>query len=105
MNEIVCIVTELSLGQTWGGDELVGYHKFKLPGVGQKDFYKDRMTCNAFFNSCKKGRNHTKTKLFTYRHENEPGQIDETKPMLEHKSIWDFYKTIGYDHQTKKYKA
>ncbi len=96
------IVTELALSKNWQDDQHVCYHKFNLPAVGEAGFYRDRMSCNAFFHSCKVGRNRTKTRLFVYRHENEPAfYFDKTLPMIEHANIWDFYKNVGYDYKKK----
>lgn len=72
-------------------------------------WYRGAMTYNAFFNSGK-DRNKSKTRLFHadsflsgltpyVRERIAKGEAT----VVEHETIWDFYKAIGYDYKSKKY--
>jgi hypothetical protein len=100
------IVTELKLGEGWNS-EFVCYHTFTFPEWGEKYDFRSRRRCNVFFNNGKPGRSHTKTRLFTYRHECEPAllvTLEKSPKTVEHESIDAFFEYIGFDYKAKKYK-
>ena len=101
--KITLIVTELALNKI--GDKFVCYHKFDLPDFSDKYALRSRRRCNVFFNNGKPGRNKTKTRLFIYRHENEPEVVigRENALTIEHENIEAFFEYIEFDYKTKKY--
>lgn len=90
-NETVCIISEFSLIEK----TIIKYHKFTLPSVGHRYFYRDRFSYDAFF---KKRRNYDKTRMFAK-------SVTANRPIaiIEHADIWEFYKAIDYDPTRKRY--
>ncbi len=81
------------------------YYKFKLPQVGEKDFYRMTSSYNWFFHGPKR-RNELPDRLFTVAHEDEraPEFFIKGVELVDVGSLWDFYKAVGYDYKKQKWK-
>lgn len=85
-------------------------HRFPVPTVGEKDFYRLTLTFNAFFNSGK-SRNRNKNNLYCAydKHEvtfteHNPAYVDPiVYQIIEHENFIQFLAYIGYCRSTKKY--
>jgi hypothetical protein len=91
-------------------------HKIKTPEYNEKLWYVTVVSSNAFFYSLKK-RNRKGNILYigksfeewTYDQEHRAknpiiADLDERLlTPIEHESLWDFYKYIGWDYKKKKY--
>lgn len=83
-----------------------------LPKGKENGFYRAVSSVNAFFNSMRNPKaNVTEVRQFTA--DDEVG-IEIRKKFLKDvdwdnlktfKGIWDFYKFVGYDYKTRKYKS
>lgn len=90
------------------------FYYLMLPDVGEDGFYRAVSSFNAFFNSMRNPKaNVTAVRQFTADYEDD---IHHRRDSVLYKdvdwdnlrtfdSIWDFYKFIGYDHKTRKYKS
>lgn len=106
-------------------------HRVALPTVREKGFYRQTGTYNAFFHSDKdrnnfwalhpntakvngfKSRKPTHQYWYYSMHWDEfverenrwnQGEMSDLNlPRVEHASMWDFYKHIGYDYKTMKW--
>ena len=80
----------------------LGYHRFKLPEVGQPGFYRETTSYNAFVNNEKR---HWNGRILYYaQHESDMFREPEPNvPMTIHPNIWSFYKAIGFDYKKGKY--
>lgn len=91
-----------------------------MPDIKDKGFYRATTSYNAFFSSLKR-RNWSDKKIYipiaecygtSTKFENPPGVVidvnhtygpSKIKNPIKMKSIWDFYKAIGYNYKTKSY--
>jgi len=104
--KLMKLIIEIDLTQ---GCKHKAYHLFGL-NVAGSDYYKSATSFNAFFHgqtSSKakyQDRNRNKTRLFS-EHDFDFADMymNDDTPCVNHKTIWDFYKYIGYDYKTKKY--
>jgi hypothetical protein len=89
------------------------FYYLMLPDVRDDGFYRAATSYNAFFNSIKKPKaNVTDVRQFTsddelgieIRKKHEPRSIDWDN-LQTFASIWEFYKFIGYDYKSRKYKS
>jgi len=91
------------------GCEHVKLHIFPLPQIKDPGFYRTMISYSAFFESCK-SRNRSKNYLY-YQTDFRDGDLrgeyekhrDSQLPVVEYKSLLDFFEGIGYDRATKRY--
>jgi hypothetical protein len=96
-------------------------HKLVLPDFKEKGSHQQGISFSAFF-SYKKKRNENDNVTFckkfwfdylqdidSFKKFCESRNLDieiqthENTPFVEHRSLWDFYKSIGYDYKKKKF--
>ncbi len=106
--EVVCTL--------WVDGHPVEYHFFSLPAFGEPDFYQATTSFNGFRNTQSKRHYdwvHSKRRKpgDVYPRRGHAGRVDEMfsyfvcllLPRFKHKTIWDMYHAIGYDHKHKRF--
>lgn len=95
----------------------IAVHRVRVPNVSGKGFYRAITSYNAFvFGENKRcyspnflyyGQRWEDYVLFsdsTFDIFEDMNITQDITPIIDHSSIWDFYKYIGYDHKKNKYK-
>ena len=90
----------------------IAIHVVRQPNVGEKGFYRAAISMGAwderevknyvdkFYTKRKPCPRHWSVKYETkYMHPLDYQNI----PIIEHDTLWDFYKYVGYDYKTQKY--
>ena len=82
----------------------VRLHTFNTPSMLEDNFYRQRISFDAFFYSCKQRNNNKKVLYYMVP---ESGIIDnihdyKSLPVVEHEGLYEFFNYIGYDRKKKK---
>lgn len=90
----------------------IAVHVVRMPDVSEKGFYRAAVSISAWEEREVKNyvdRFYTKRKpcprhWSVERDTNHMHPLDyQNVPIVEHETLWDFYKYIGYDYKTQKY--
>lgn len=84
----------------------LAYHHINVPTPGEKGFYRQIGSINAFFHGMNQYNNtgeiifHATDEISVKSHK----EIDKIEhPVIQHTSIYEFYTFIGWDRHTKKW--
>lgn len=85
------------------------YHRMRLP-IAIYARYRDVVSYSSFFNTMKDKPHYRNKKVWFYpRDEYEmTGPLSSPMhgvPFIEHDTIWDFYKAVGWNWKTKKWES
>ncbi len=93
--------------ELWVNEQLVCYHTFNLPDVGEKGFYQEGVSADSFKSReairhyDAKGKILAKRARLAYPHDFFWKRQDLVT--FHHKCLWDFYLAIGYDYKKQRY--
>jgi hypothetical protein len=106
------MASKMLIIETFFGKRRQNFYYLMLPGVREDGFYRAVMSFSAFFQSMRNPHaNVTEVRQFTAHMEDE---IEFRKRLFKDvdwerlrtfASIWEFYKFVGYDYKTRKYRS
>ncbi len=118
MTKPIASIRDIVLGQRdcvileYAYTPCIAIHVVRVPTVGEKGFYRSAISIGAwderevknyvekFYMKRKPCPRHWSVKRETkYMHPLDYQNV----PIVEHETLWDFYKYVGYDYKTQKY--